>query len=111
MSRTEDVKILLGITDDKQDELLAVIERQTEEHLKSYGKIDGGIPPQLAFIVTEVMIKRYNRIGSEGVKRKSVEGHSEEYFDRSDFAEYDAIIAAYAGGDEEEKEQAVVKFL
>lgn len=91
MSQLEDAKILLGIKDDQQDQLLSVIEKQTERHLKSFGGFLE-IPSELSFVVTEVMIKRFNRIGSEGIKRKSVEGHSEEHFDTSDFLEYQGII-------------------
>lgn len=49
------------------------------------------IPEDLAWILTEVTIKRFNRIGSEGMASESVEGHSVT-FEADDFAEYADII-------------------
>ena len=72
MSIIEQVKTLLGISDDLQDNLLSVIQMITESHFKAYSKQDN-IPEILNYIIVEVMVKRFNRIGSEGMSSQSVE--------------------------------------
>lgn len=90
MSIIEQVKTLLGISDDLQDNLLSVIQMLTESHFKAYSKQDN-IPENLNYIIVEVMVKRFNRIGSEGMKSQKVEGLDME-FALDDFAEYDKVI-------------------
>lgn len=57
------------------------------------------IPEELSWILSEVVVKRFNRIGSEGMTSEAVEGHSVT-FEADDFAEYAGIIDDfYAEGD------------
>lgn len=89
----EEVKILLGITDSLQDKLLEVILRLTEEHYKAYtGQIS--VDNDLWFVVIEVTVKRYNRLGAEGMSSQSMEGISMS-FSLDDFKEYDRVFARY----------------
>ena len=90
MSIIEQVKTLLGISDDLQDNLLSVIQMLTESHFKAYSKQDN-IPENLNYIIVEVMVKRFNRIGSEGMSSQTVEGLSMA-FELDDFSEYDKVI-------------------
>lgn len=90
MSIIEQVKTLLGISDDLQDNLLLVIQMLTESHFKAYSKQDN-IPENLNYIIVEVMVKRFNRIGSEGMSSQTVEGLSTA-FELDDFAEYGKVI-------------------
>lgn len=55
---------------------------------------DPEIPEALSWILEEVTVKRYRRIGSEGMQAESVEGHSMT-FDRHDFADYASVIDDY----------------
>lgn len=59
------------------------------------------IPENLDYILTEVIIKRYNRRSSEGFKSESVEGHQVTY-DDTDFLEYEKEVESYYGADEED---------
>ena len=56
-----DVKLLLGLQTD--DEKLDTIVRLTESRLKTLLSVQI-IPDELEYIITEVSIKRFNRIGS-----------------------------------------------
>lgn len=57
---------------------------------------DTEIPLELEYIVDEATIRRFNRIGSEGMKSESVEGHSVTFDDSEDpLAPYEAKIDAY----------------
>ena len=86
-----DVKFLLGLT--SEDEKLNTIIRLTESRLKTLLQVDV-IPSSLEYIVTEVSIKRFNRIGSEGAKLHSVEGESMSYID-DDFSSFHSEIQAW----------------
>lgn len=72
------LKLLLNIPDDAQDELLQVLislcknEAYTYCNLLEYNtKLDGA--------VIEMVIERYNRIGSEGATQQSSSGVSMTY--------------------------------
>ena len=89
------IKNLIGIaaTDVDRDELIGEIINLTKSRLKSkLGNID--IPEELEYIVAEVSVIRYNRIGSEGLSSHSVEGESQSFTD-DDFKAYDGDIQTY----------------
>ena len=52
------------------------------------------VPEDLQYIVTEVSVIRYNRIGSEGVSHHTVEGEAMTW-DKDDFEPYLAEIQAW----------------
>ena len=89
----EKIKLLLGITDSDNDTLLQQIVVMVTARLKA---LLGGIEPpeSMDYIITEVSVKRFNRIGSEGLSAHSVEGESQTFTD-SDFAEFADDIQAY----------------
>jgi len=72
----ETIKTLLGLTDDTQDSLITAIMDLTESRLKNLLGGVGAIPEALSYIVTEVSIRRFNRVGSEGLQSHSVEGET-----------------------------------
>ena len=79
----EDVKKLLSGT---IDEKLEIIERWTKERLASLLSVSE-IPTEFEYISYEVTLKRFNRIGQEGMQSYSQEGLSMTFPD-SDFSEY-----------------------
>lgn len=87
----ERIKTLLGITDTLQDELLSVIVDNVSNHLElMLGK---EVPQKLEFVVVEVSIKRFNRVGVEGMKSEWIEGHKTEFYDsQDDFIPYNSLI-------------------
>lgn len=89
----EDIKLLLGITDNDRDDLLELIIRNTTSRLKL---LIGGIDPpeELNHVITDVSIMRFNRIGSEGLTGHTVEGESLQFRD-DDFAPYSEDIEAF----------------
>lgn len=95
MATLDNVKTILSITDDKQDKLLQVLIDNTEKRLLSLlPATETVVPSGLSFIVDEVTVKRYNRIGAEGMQSESVEGRSSTYRD-DDFSEYLSTIERY----------------
>lgn len=93
----ENVKVLLGIEDALQDEVLDILISNVEKHLllklKRINKDVTDIPTDLYFVVEEIAIRRYNRIGSEGMKTESVEGHAISFYELADdWVPYEQII-------------------
>lgn len=89
----EEIKTILGIADKALDSKLNIIIANTKARMKMLlGGID--VPESLNYVVTEVSVKRFNRIGSEGITSHTVEGESMSFTD-DDFAEFAGDIQAY----------------
>ena len=74
------IKTFLGIIDGYNDELIEEIIEITKEKILNY--INGKeLPKELEFILIELSIERYNRIGSEGIASESVDGKNVSYED------------------------------
>lgn len=106
----EDVKELLGIAEDDKtmDTRLNIIIAATTKRLKVLlGGLD--VPDDLKYIVTDVSIMRFNRIGSEGLSSHSVEGESLS-FASNDFGPYMDDIQSYLNA-QKEATKGKVRFL
>lgn len=91
----EKLKVLLGIDDDvtSQDEKLELILESVQARLKNLlGGLD--IPDSMEYIVIEVAINRFNRIGSENMSSHSVSGETITFVE-NDFEPYMDEIQAY----------------
>lgn len=88
------LRTLLGIPDDSRDALLTTIVSAVQARLLLLLGGASEVPEGLAYIVPEVAVIRYNRIGSEGMSSHSVEGETVAYAD-NDFAGYMGEIEAY----------------
>ena len=92
----KNLKVLLGFTDEdaNRDALLTLINDQATARLCL---LLGGlpeVPESLEYIVTEVSVARFNRIGSEGMKDHNVEGEAITFTD-DDFESFSKDITAY----------------
>ena len=95
---------------DNQIKLIdSIIEVVTAKLLNRLPEGTGTIPTSLNYIVIEVSIIRYNRIGSEGMRSEGVEGHSMTFYD-NDFKDFERDIAAWIDA-QNEPSQKVVRFL
>lgn len=86
----EKILILLGLDSPTQamTDKLETIIGMTEQRLAFLlGLPVNGIPTELSYIVVEVTIARFNRIGSEGVASHTVQGESLTWSD-DDFKPY-----------------------
>lgn len=106
----EDIKELLGIEEDDTtiNTKLNIILEATKNRLKV---LLGGleVPDELDYIVTDVSIMRFNRIGSEGLSSHSVEGESLS-FANNDFEPYMEDIQSYLNT-QKEATKGKVRFL
>jgi hypothetical protein len=72
------IKTLLGVPDN--DELIYEITELTKSKILNYiNEVE--LPLELEFVLVELTIQRYNRIGSEGIASESVDGKSVSYED------------------------------
>lgn len=84
------IKTLLGVTDN--DELIYEITELTKSKILNYIN-ETELPNELEFVLVELAIQRYNRIGSEGIASESVDGKSVSYED--DFENYKPYLDDY----------------
>lgn len=105
-----DLKQMLGIdaNETSQDDKLKLIISAATARLQV---LLGGVEPpdSLDYIICEVSVRRYNRIGSEGMTSHSVEGESITFTD-NDFAGFEDDIQAYLDTQKESK-RGRVRFL
>jgi len=105
----ERIKTLLGINDSLQDEVLSIIIENVEGHLTYL--LGKDVPLNLQFIITEIAVMRYNRLGAEGMKSELVEGHRTDFHEpKDDFQPYLAIIENEAGKGKEPAGRGKVMF-
>ena len=74
----ERIKLLLNVTD--QDVLLNELITLSNEKIAAYIGQDT-CPVELDWVVVELVIQRFNRIGSEGLSSESVDGGANTYID------------------------------
>ena len=67
------------------------------------------VPKELEHIAVEMIVRRFNRVGSEGMSAESVEGHSATYTE-SDMREFEAAIDDWVDA-QEVMNRKVVRFL
>lgn len=104
MAVLDDVQALLGVEDTKLDVIVSLVEKRLCARIG-----ESAVPEDLEYIVTEVSIIRYNRIGSEGASSHTVEGESLSFIE-DDFKAYEADIKAWLDA-RDAKSQRKVRFL
>lgn len=104
----DNLKLLLGIDDSDMDDKLKLIISNATSRLKL---LLGGIDPpeSMDYIILEVAVMRFNRIGSEGLSSHTVEGESLS-FAGSDFDMFADEIQAFLDSQKESK-RGKVRFL
>lgn len=106
----KNLKLMLGIDGTDLDGTLKLIIANTEARLKLLlGGVDA-VPEALEYIVLEVSIIRFNRIGSEGLTAHTVEGESLT-FASSDFDAFANDIQDYWDSKNGNPDKGGFKFL
>ena len=88
------LKLYLGITDDSEDELLETILLDCEQMLRMYIGAEE-VPMELEWIITELSVKRYRKIGSEGLKEEQIDVITNTFEDGEPLAPYYSILNDY----------------
>ena len=111
MAVLDDVKLLLDVPEDDEDldKKLGLIIRNAERQVLSY--LPSGteeVPEVLAYIVCELSVTRFNRLGNVGMASYSQEGESVTYGD--DIAPYLSAIQAW-NSTQKNNTRGVVRFI
>jgi hypothetical protein len=80
MDSIDNVKILLGISDNSQDDLLNLYISRAEQFVKTYCNIEE-IPTELKSVIEDIAVFRYRMNGVENIKSESKGELSETYRD------------------------------
>ncbi|MBE2926592.1 head-tail connector protein [Anoxybacillus flavithermus] len=80
MASLENVKTLLGISDNSQDDLLNLYISRAEQFVKTYCNIEE-IPTELNSVMEDIAVFRYRMNGIENVKSETKGSLSETYRD------------------------------
>lgn len=113
-----EIKMLKGIRDFEQDDLLNLIIEDSIERIISYINVGRGeddvykeVPTPLTYVVRDVASKRFNRLNQEGAKKVSEEGSSFDWQDDY-LKEYEQILHAYQKPpDEFIKPKGIARFI
>lgn len=88
------IKILLGKkNDNSEDEVLAILLTHSIQLVNAYLGV-AEIPQSLQFIAEQITIKKYNKLGSEGIKTEKLDVISNTY-SINDLTEYKSILDMY----------------
>ena len=112
----ERIKTVLDIKDTLQDDVLDIFIDNVTKHLfsklRKVNKEIEEVPGELDYIIEEIVIRRYNRIGTEGMKSESVEGHRVDFYElEKDFTPYEDIIDGYADEEQGNAKRGRVLFI
>ena len=110
MDLLTNLKLLLDLTDldTELDTKLNLIIEQSKKKVLAYLPNTTLVPDDLSYIVLELSVVRFNRIGNEGMTNYSQEGESISY--GVDMSNYEADIKAWLLK-QADNDRGVVRFL
>ena len=99
MALLDSIKLRIGIEDTKQDDLITDIIADVQARVLAYinqdGLIQSELPSGLDFLIKDITIRIYNKIGDEG-KESSSEGNVSNTWDTpADLSEYSDVLDVY----------------
>ena len=85
----KNLKTMLALKSDKQDDILELIINNTEQAMRFKLDLnsDENFPTELGYIELEVCVRRFNRLKNEGMSSYTQEGESIT-FNSSDFDDF-----------------------
>ena len=110
MDLLSNLKLLLDLTDSdtELDVKLDLIIEQSKKKVLAYLPNVTLVPDELSYIVLELSVVRFNRIGNEGMTSYSQDGESIAY--GADMSDYESDIQAWLLK-QEGNDRGVVRFL
>lgn len=104
------VKTLIGVDNEQVTTIHTMVSERLLRRLQRSKKDIKEIPDELNYIVTEVTIARYNRIGSEGMTSESMDGHSANY-EVVELSDFESDIQDYLDEYDAGTKRGKVRFL
>lgn len=115
MEMLEEIKLLKGISDNAQNQVLELIINESEKRLLTY--INKGrdeklksVPEEIDYIQRDVAIARFNRLDSEGTKKHMREGETFDWEDYLSKNHYDTL-SLYHDADDDHSKPGRIRFI
>ena len=95
MEQLQNIKILLSLTDNSQDEILEILLHNAVDMICAYLGLEL-MPPELDFVAQQMVIVRYHRLGSEGITTEKIDVLSTTYtYNIDELAPYKSVLDSY----------------
>lgn len=98
MAILDSVKLRIGLTDTMQDNLLSDLIEDATARVLTYinqdGIINQTVPDTVAWVIKDIVVKMYNRIGDEG-KQSGTEGNVSNTWETIDLSQYADALDVY----------------
>ena len=95
MEQLQNIKILLSLTDDSQDEILNILLANAVDMICAYLGVET-MPRELDFVAQQMVIVRYHRLGSEGITTEKIDVLSTTYsYNLDELAPYKTVLDKY----------------
>ena len=98
MAILDSVKLRIGLADTMQDNLLSDLIEDATARVLTYINKDGivnqTVPDSVAWVIKDIVVKMYNRIGDEG-KQSGTEGNVSNTWETIDLSQYADALDVY----------------
>jgi len=98
MAVLDSVKLRIGLADTVQDDLLSDLIEDATARVLTYinqdGVVNQTVPDSVAWVIKDIVVKMYNRIGDEG-KQSGTEGNVSNTWETIDLSKYADALDVY----------------
>lgn len=107
----DDVRVLLGLTDDSQDSLLSIYEKQAKQKiLNRLGVVK--FPNQFNYILAEYMVYKFRKRGTEDASMVKEDVLSKNLLsDNKFFNQFDDEFRRFLENEDKRNKRTVLRFL
>lgn len=107
----DDVRVLLGLTDDSQDSLLSIYERQAKQKILNRLGINR-FPSQFNYIVVEYMVYKFRKRGTEDASMVKEDVLSKSLLNDNDFFnQFENEFKRFLENEDKRNKRTVLRFL
>ena len=107
----DDVRVLLGLTDESQDSLLSIYERQAKQKILNRLGINR-FPSQFNYIVVEYMVYKFRKRGTEDASMIKEDVLSKSLLNDNDFFnQFENEFKRFLENEDKRNKRTVLRFL
>lgn len=107
----DDVRVLLGLTDESQDSLLSIYERQAKQKILNRLGI-AKFPNQFEYIVIEYMVYKFRKRGTEDASMVKEDVLSKSLLNDNDFFnQFENEFKRFLENEDKRNKRTVLRFL
>lgn len=107
----DDVRVLLGLTDESQDSLLSIYEKQAKQKILNRLGV-AKFPNQFEYIVIEYMVYKFRKRGTEDASMVKEDVLSKNLLSDNDFFnQFENEFKRFLENEDKRKKRTVLRFL